>query len=185
MSRWFLVLVVTVAGCTSTPDPLTPEDITGTARGIYVLNEGLWGQSNASLSLYDPQAQTVQLNVFTAANGRPLGDVGNHIVVSGDEAFIVVNGSDRIEIIDVQTQKSRGTISFPPGLSPRQMAVVNDSVALVTNLYDASVSVVQPADSGGSNPHPGGPTPGGDSDRCRVRICGQLGPGQRPVGHYD
>jgi len=142
MIRWHLLVLCALVGCTATPDPITPGDQTAPTGGVYILNEGVWGQSNASLSLYDPQSQIVQQNLFSAANGRPLGDVGNFILSRGPVAYIVVNGSDRIEIIDAQTHRSRGTITLAPGVSPRQLAVVNDSVGLVTNLYDASVSVL-------------------------------------------
>jgi YVTN family beta-propeller protein len=142
MTKWFAVLLCSLAGCASTPGPLTPEDLAPVARGVYVLNEGVWGQSNGSLSLFDPQSGTVHQNVFSAANGRALGDVANYILVQGQEAYIILNGSDRIEVIETQRQSSRGTINLTPGLSPRQMAVINDTVGLVTNLYDASVSVI-------------------------------------------
>ena len=136
------LLLLSVIGCASAPDPSTPDDSFAPAQGVYVLNEGLWGQSNASLSLFDPVSQVVQQNVFSAANGRSLGDVANFIVVHEQLAFIVLNGSDKIEVIETDTQKSRGTIILAGGLSPRQIALANDSVALVTNLYDASVSII-------------------------------------------
>jgi len=136
------MLLLVLIGCATAPEPSTPEDSAPTAQGVYVLNEGLWGQSNASLSLFDPLSRVVQQNVFAGANGRPLGDVANFITVYQQLAFIVLNGSDKIEVIETDTQKSRGTIVLPAGLSPRQFALVNDSVALVTNLYDASVSIL-------------------------------------------
>ncbi len=142
MRRWLPLVVWLLAGCTTTPDPLSPGESLASTDGVFVLNEGLWGQSNSSLSLYDPQSQTVRHDLFRSVNGRSLGDVGNFIVVRGEKAYIVVNGSDRIEIIEAWSQESRGTISLAPGLSPRQLVVLNDSLGLVTNLYDASVSVV-------------------------------------------
>jgi len=142
MRRWYPLVLFALAGCTVTPDPVTPTDLETAGGGVYILNEGLWGQSNASLSLYDPQSQIVQQYLFSAANGRSLGDVGNYILSRGSVAYIVVNGSDRIEIIETRTHRSRGTITLAPGVSPRQLVVMNDSVGLVTNLYDASVSVL-------------------------------------------
>jgi YVTN family beta-propeller protein len=142
MTKWLPFVLCALAGCTSTPGPLTPEDLAPTARGVYVLNEGVWGQSNGSLSLFEPESGTVHQNIFSAANGRALGDVANYILVRGQHAYIILNGSDRIEVIETQRHTSRGTINLTPGLSPRQMAVINDTVGLVTNLYDASVSVI-------------------------------------------
>jgi len=142
MRRVLWILCGLLAGCTSTPDPLTPAELAPSATTVLILNEGLWGQSNASLTVFDPAARSIRQNAFTVANGRPLGDVGNFIAVRNGVAYLVMNGSDRVEIIEAETQKSRGTINLSAGRSPRQLAFVNDSLGLVTNLYDASVSVL-------------------------------------------
>jgi YVTN family beta-propeller protein len=134
--------VVLNFGCTSDPLAVPPDEQNPTLRGVYILNEGLWGQANASLSYFDLDARTMRDGIFQAVNTRRLGDVGNHIVVRNGSAYIVVNNSDKIEIIDAQNHVSIGTIDAGPGKSPRQIAFVSDTLALVTNLYDASVSVV-------------------------------------------
>jgi YVTN family beta-propeller protein len=68
--------------------------------------------------------------------------VGNHIVVQNGTAYIVVNNSHKVEIIETQTHKSLGTIDAGAGKSPRQIVLASDTLALLTNLYDASVSVL-------------------------------------------
>ena len=145
MNRRILCLFVgfgLISGCTSDPVAVPPGELNPTSRGVYILNEGLWGQANASLSHLDLDARTMRNGVFQAVNTRYLGDVGNHIVVRNGSAYIVVNNSDKIEIIDAHTHVSIGTIDAGQGKSPRQIAFVSDTLALVTNLYDASVSVV-------------------------------------------
>ena len=54
MKHVFSMLLLVLIGCATAPEPSIPEDSAATAQGVYVLNEGLWGQSNASLSLFDP-----------------------------------------------------------------------------------------------------------------------------------
>ncbi|MGB2958789.1 MAG: DUF5074 domain-containing protein, partial [Bacteroidota bacterium] len=129
-------------GCTEDPTGVPPADTLPTARGVYILNEGLWGQGNASLSYLDFDSGQLENGIFQTANGRALGDVGNHIVVRNGSAYIVVNNSHKVEIIETQTHKSLGTIDAGAGTSPRQIAFVSDTLALLTNLYDASVSVL-------------------------------------------
>jgi len=141
----FVIVGIVIAGfvgCKDDPAGVLPGDVTATARGVYILNEGLWGQGNASLSYLDFDTGQFTDEVFRTANGRPLGDVGNHIVVHNGSAYIVVNNSDKVEIIETHTHRSLGTIDAGAGANPRQIAFVSDTLALLTNLYDASVSVV-------------------------------------------
>jgi len=130
-------------GCVKNPLSVQPVIPIPSAKGVYILNEGLFGMGNSTLSYYDLESFRVFNDVFAAVNSRNLGDVGNQIVVRGEEAYIVVNNSDRIEIIDVNSHRSTGTINVGAGKSPRQLAFANDSLGLVTNLYDNSVSLLQ------------------------------------------
>jgi DNA-binding beta-propeller fold protein YncE len=119
----------------STPPPPS-------TKGVYVLNEGLFGQGNSTLSYFDLETLQVYNDVFFTVNNRHLGDVGNSIALRGNLGYIVVNNSNKIEIIDIRTNLSAGKIDIGAGRSPRQLAFVNDTLGLVTNLFDASVVVV-------------------------------------------
>ena len=69
------------------------------------------------------------MNSFLKCNGRPLGDVPNSMIINGYLAYIVVNNSGKIEVINRNSLESVATIN---GLiSPRNMAVVNDNKAYV------------------------------------------------------
>ena len=128
-----------LAGCVQDPTSVRQEVPVPSAKGVYVVNEGTWGRGNASLSYYDLETFQSYADVFASVNGRPLGDVGNQMVVHGDRGYIVVNNSDRLEIIDLRTHGSQGAISLPAGSSPRQIAFIGDSLLAVTALYDNSV----------------------------------------------
>jgi YVTN family beta-propeller protein len=128
-----------LVGCTQDPASVSQDVPVPSAKGVYIVNEGTWGRGNASLSYYDLATFRAFSDVFGAVNGRSLGDVGNQMVVRNDKGYIVVNNSDRIEIIDLHTHRSEGTIPVPAGSSPRQIAFVGDSILMVTALYDNSV----------------------------------------------
>jgi YVTN family beta-propeller protein len=128
-----------LAGCTQNPASISQNVPVPSAKGVYVVNEGTWGRGNASLSYYDLETFQAYADVFGPVNGRSLGDVGNEMVVQNDKGYIVINNSDRIEIIDLRTHRSERTISVPAGSSPRQIAFVGDSILMVTALYDNSV----------------------------------------------
>jgi hypothetical protein len=130
---------LTLIGCVRDPASVVVEPPTPSAKGVYILNEGIFGQGNSTLSYYDLDSSKIYNDVFFAVNNKQLGDVGNSITIRGTLAYIVVNNSHKIEIIDITTNVNVGTMSVGSGRSPRQMAFMNDSVAFVTNLYDDSV----------------------------------------------
>ena len=116
------------------------DNLTPSVEGVYVLNEGNFGKNNSSLSFYVPDSNRVYQNVFKKVNGRNLGDTGNDILIAGGIAFIVVNNSDKIEVIRVGTHESIGTILLP-GASPYKMTIAAGK-GFVTNLWRNAVSVI-------------------------------------------
>lgn len=72
----------------------------------YVLSEGSWGSSNASLGRVDLASGTMQRNVFSPANGRDLGDVAQDVVVYGNKAFVSVSFSNTIEVVNTSDNTS-------------------------------------------------------------------------------
>ncbi len=137
-------LAVAVAGGCSDDLPNTPIP-PDNVDGVYVLNEGNFQRANASLSFYVPAGDSLYNDVFTAVNGRDLGDTGNSLTIHDGRAYIVVNGSNRIEVINTRTHAFVHTIVCPPGASPRQIAFDANGVGYISNLYANSVSIYDPA----------------------------------------
>lgn len=75
----------------------------GYRYGIFILNEGTFMANNASVSYYNPETDTLINNLFENANGRPLGDVVQSMGIAGDKAYIVVNGSGKVEIVSLES----------------------------------------------------------------------------------
>ena len=139
-----MIAAVVLAGCTK-DDPVVPSvTLPAAVRGVYVVNEGGFGKSTATLSFYVPDSGKVYADVFFAANKRSLGDVGNDIALYDGKAFIVVNNSHKIEIISTETHLSLGTIDLA-GNSPNKITIASSSKAYVSNLYKGSVTSFDPA----------------------------------------
>ncbi len=105
---------------------------TGFTHGVFIVNEGAYGNNNGSITYYDKKNLTVENHLFQTANEmRSLGDVVQSFSVIGDMGFIVVNNSQKIEVVDMETFKSVGTMR---GLDyPRYMLAVSDNKAYITN----------------------------------------------------
>lgn len=87
---------------------MLPSKVVPLADGTaYVLNEGNWGQNEASLSRVDMTTGSITNNVFSTANGRGLGDVAQDLVVYGTKAYITVSFSNTVEIVDISDNTSR------------------------------------------------------------------------------
>jgi len=134
------VLVFLAGSCKKeTPPDDNNIDIT-TNHGVFIVNEGNFQWSNASVTFYDFTTGNYKENIFQEVNNRPLGDVAQSICVSNGLAYIVVNNSNKIEIVNLSNFASTGVIS---GLvSPRYFMPVSATKAYVTDLYSNSISII-------------------------------------------
>jgi YVTN family beta-propeller protein len=111
--------------------------------GVLVVNEGNFQKGNGAVSYINPQNKTVVADVFRTENNRPLGDVVQSVAVNDDKAYVVVNNSNKIEIVDANTFKSLGVIN---NLSlPRYLVVANNKGYLtewVSFIGNGRVSVI-------------------------------------------
>ncbi|HLX13210.1 MAG TPA: YncE family protein [Bacteroidota bacterium] len=131
-------------GC-SNNSPSGPSNIVPpSTKGVYVVNEGNFGHNNATLTFYVPDSQKAYQDVFAAVNGRGLGDTGNDILIHSGKAYIVVNNSQKIEVINIANNVSVGTVTIPGSRSPYKLAILNDSSAYVSNVDDSSVTEFNP-----------------------------------------
>jgi hypothetical protein len=120
------------------PDDNNPDIIK--EHGVFIVNEGNYMWSNASVSFYNFVNGQYFEDVFDEVNNRPLGDVAQSITVSNGKAYIVVNNSNKIEIVDLKYFTSVGVIT---GLtSPRYFLPVTVTKAYVSDLYSNSISIV-------------------------------------------
>ena len=103
-------------------------------EGVFVLNEGGAGSGNASVSFINNDAVTN--NIYGTQNpGIPaLGDTAQSISFNGDFAYIVLNISNTIKVVNRSTFAYVATIST--GISnPRYMSFANGK-GYVTNWGD-------------------------------------------------
>lgn len=113
-------------------------------NGAYIVNEGSYGSNNGSISFYSYNADAVENNIFNTVNGREIGDVVQSIGINGDLAYIVVNGSNKVEVVNKNTFEEIETISDVS--SPRYIEFSGDKAYLST-WGDNSVKVINLSDN--------------------------------------
>lgn len=107
---------------------------------VYVTNEGNFSDANGSITSFDPQTGNTIQQVFEKTNDRPLAGIIQSATVIGDRMFIVLNGADKIEVVDAQSFTSIKTMEL--GNTPVAITPAGDGKAYVSNLYANSVSVI-------------------------------------------
>lgn len=78
---------------TAVPSPVV-------ALGAYVLNTGNWGGNDASIQYLDFQTGKLSEDLYAAANGEGLGDLGQDLCVYGSKIYVTVSGSSKVVIMD-------------------------------------------------------------------------------------
>ena len=155
-TKLFLLALLATALFSCKPDPTpTPVDPSDTIKphpvnlkGVYVLNEGVYMSSNASLSFYDPVADTAASFLFYKANNAPIGDVGQSLAMAEGKLYIVVNNSNLIYKVDANTIRIDMTKPFKllDFYSPREMHFVAPNKAYVSDLMGTGLWIVNPQD---------------------------------------
>ena len=150
----FLLLALATVLFACKPNPVTPVDpgqpadtiIPVDLKGVFVLNEGNYQFSNASLSFYDPEADTVINNLFYKANNAPIGDVAQSLAMMDGMLYVVVNNSNYIYKLNACTIVCDTTKPFKLGdfYSPREMFIVAPNKAYVSDLIGTNLWIIDP-----------------------------------------
>lgn len=101
----------------SEPVTVNPwEKVTGDIQGFFLLNEGNMGSNKASIDFYDYNTGIYTRNIYGERNPdevKDLGDVGNDIDIYGGKLWAVINCSNYVEVMDVETVRHITKIPIP------------------------------------------------------------------------
>ena len=113
-----------------------------TTSGLYVLNTGNWDGNDASIQYFDLESLSIGGDLFAAANGFGLGDLGQDLCLYGSKLYATVSGSSKLEVMDrnckvVKTIPVRAEDGTTPA-EPRYMTACDGCVYFTA--YDGTVS---------------------------------------------
>ncbi len=129
-----LLILILLVGCKKDNPPVqpieTPPITTATTHYVLVCNEGQFNTGNASVSRIETNG-TSTVDIYKAANNKPLGDIAQSITAINNKYYIAVNNSGKIEVVNTSDFKNIATIQ---GLiSPRYILRVGNNRAYVSN----------------------------------------------------
>ena len=120
---YITLLAVVLVGCRDDENIVYPDShdtgettTTGNIAGMYVLNEGNMGSNKATLDYLDFKTGNYSRNIYPSRNPsqvKELGDVGNDIKIYGSRLWMVINCSNKVEVMDKWTARRIGQIDIP------------------------------------------------------------------------
>ncbi len=123
------------------PDDNKSED-KNIAKGLFILNEGTYTYANSSLTFYDPEADTVENNLFYRVNLAPLGDVANSMAIDENGMYIVVNNSKYVYKVDPKTLKYKAKLDGVT--SPRHIMLIDKNKAYLSDQESTGLWIFNP-----------------------------------------
>jgi hypothetical protein len=138
----FILSIFTI-GCTDDVEKIT----TNTYKGIFVLNEGSFNNSNSSLTFLSSDYSQHILDLLSKANpNQSLGDVAQSMLVHGDKIYIVVNNSNKIVVINKFSSQYVGSITTGI-VNPRYIVINNNNIyiscwGIPANATDDYIAVI-------------------------------------------
>lgn len=106
-------------------------------NGIIISEEGNFSGGNGAVTFISNDLTTIENNVFNNVNSRNLGTVVQSMAFNGDFAYIIVNVSNQIEVVNRFTFESVATITDARMVNPRYMTISNGK-GYITNWGDFS-----------------------------------------------
>lgn len=141
---WFCLLGIlffTSTGCgdDTGPDPEgRPDFVQG--GGFFISLEGTFQAGNASLDYFYLAQSTAEGSVFRDRTGLAMGDILQSMALWNGLLYLVVNNSQKIEIVRASDFEYQGSIT---GLvSPRYLLPVSNQKAFLTDLFANQVYVL-------------------------------------------
>ena len=84
--------------------------------GMYLVNEGNMGSNKCTLDFLDYTEGIYMRNIYPERNPtvvKELGDVGNDVQIYGNKLYIIVNCSNKVEVLDARTGARIQQIEIP------------------------------------------------------------------------
>lgn len=158
LSLVIISLTAFIISCTKdhTPSPVPPKVTTG----LFVLNQGVYGANNTTLTYYDFGSGTATTDYFKKINGFGLGDTGSDFIIYGGKMYIVMNVSGYVAVANSVTAKFMDTIDFknagvnrgPENIAAAGIYVFVSSTDGTVAVIDTTTLTVQKFIKVGSNP---------------------------------
>lgn len=135
---YFFAIVLLVSCAEDLPDNTVDMSLGNYETGVFFINEGPFGSGTGTIDHYDREEEVLTRGIYQEVNNLPIGNILQSMNVVGDRAYLAVNNSNKIEIVNINTFENLGTITELR--QPRYAIETGDDKLLVTEWGDDGVS---------------------------------------------
>jgi len=123
----FALIAILFASCSDDdPTPTYPS-----IKGDFVISQGNFMKNNGAISLFG--AEVIDKDIFKSVNSRILGDVVQDFEVVDTLGFIVVNNSQKVELVRMRDFKSVEAIDDQKLTYPRYVTQATENTVYISN----------------------------------------------------
>lgn len=145
MKKYYLLFVAFVAlilaSCVKSEPIIEDDGMKIPSNSIFILNEGVMNNNDATLSLYDIDNKKKYADFFNLVNEKALGDTGNDMIRYGSKIYISLTHSSVIQVINSKTGKLLKQISMKDdGVSKGPNKMVAHGGKVYVTSYDDTVT---------------------------------------------
>ena len=113
MKRTKIILAIAISMIVASCSKPSFNDEKSPFKGDYlVLNNGNWNSNDSNIAVYDLSSKSLTEDAFFLVNEKNLGNLGQDILVCGNEIYISVSSSRRIFVTDLNLNIKK-EITYP------------------------------------------------------------------------
>lgn len=94
-------------------------------HGAFIVDEGNFTQANGTITYYNTTSGESEQNIYRTVTGFA-GSVAQSLSIHDDRGYLVLNGDNKIEILDTNTFESLGTLTGTDFDKPRYVEIVDN-----------------------------------------------------------
>ncbi len=133
-----LLLIITTTFSCGDDLPIDEPFLGDFAYGYFVTNEGPFGNGTGTITYIADDGNVVQ-NAYQTVNNEDLGNIVQSMTINNEKAYIVVNNSHKIIVVNSYTLEKMAVIEGDEINNPRNMVIVG-STGYVSNWGNSSVA---------------------------------------------
>ena len=136
----FILLIVCSCVKDKPQEPVKVEININSGNTVFVINEGPFNSGHGSVSLYDPNSNSVVEDYYYQQNNSYLGNIVQSVTKYNNKYYIVNNNSNSITVVNTSNFVKTATIN---GFnSPRYVLPITYNKAYVSDLYSNSIKII-------------------------------------------